>query len=1027
MENYNHRLIEKKWQKYWKDNKTFEFKKDKNRKSYYTLSMFLYPSGDMHLGHLKNYSICDVNARFKRLQGFNVLHPTGADACGLPAENAAIKRGIHPAEWTYQNLAKIIESMEKCGLSLDTTKTFATCDEDYQGFQQKIFIDMYKKGLIYRKESYVNWDPVDKTVLANDQVINGRGWRSDAPVEKKKMTQWFVKITDYAEELLQGIKNGDLDGWPEKVRLMQENWIGKSEGATLRFKLIKNEKLKIKNNFIEVYTTRPDTLYGASFIGLSADHPITQELAKNNKEIADFVEECKKTTVDEKTIETMEKKGIFTGLYVEHPFDKNWKLPVWIANFILMDYGTGAIFACPAHDARDYEFAEKYNLPIKQVVAPKGSNYSTSNHSPLEGESNERSSFGGGQKHSFEKLYTPTALAYSQELRKNTTDAEKLLWYYLKDRQMLNVKFRRQAPIGDYIVDFISFEEKLVIELDGGQHNENKNIAYDKKRTEFLNSAGYRVLRFWDNEIFENMKGVLETIYNDIVNNTPHQNSDGVLTPPQGGSNSQGFQRGSDSEFPFEEEGIVINSDFLNGLTTKEAKQKAIEKIEEMGIGERKVNYRLRDWCISRQRYWGCPIPMIHCEHCGVVPATDLPVKLPKDVVFDGKGNPLANHPTWKYTTCPVCGKPAIRETDTMDTFMDSSWYFMRFVDLCKDKPINTELCNELLPIDQYTGGIEHATGHLIFARFLTKVMSDMGYLDKSIREPAKKLFNQGMLMHKAYKDKKRGDWVLAKDVVEKEGKYYNINTGEEVDYQGIIKMSKSKLNVVNVSGALEDYGADACRLYVLSDTPAEKESEWTTEGIEGCWKFVNRIWKVVLTFIKENDIEKLKNIKINIVNDLLKEHHKAIKDTTDYLENLQFNKAIARLREFFNAVDKFNPQNDEEKAIKFNALFDFVKMIAPFTPHICEELNQLFGNKTTLDKKGWPEFREELTIDNEITIAIQVNGKLRGNIQVKKDANKEEIEAIAKEETNTKKHLEGKEIKKVIVVPGKLINFVAI
>lgn len=1008
IENYNHKLIEKKWQKFWKDNKTFEFKKDQNSQSYYALSMFLYPSGDMHLGHLKNFSICDVNARFKRLQGFNVLHPTGADACGLPAENAAIKRGIHPADWTYQNLAKIVESMQKCGLSLDNSKTFATCDEDYQGFQQQIFIDMYKKGLVYRKESYVNWDPVDKTVLANDQVINGRGWRSDALIEKKKMTQWFVKITDYAEEMLQGIKNGSLDGWPEKVRLMQENWIGKSEGALVNFKIaspstlrgrgqglgvehlyskktleqakklrqesnlpekilweflrtnqldglkfkrqqpidkyivdfaclskkiiieidgkvheiFNKEKDKLREEAIRklgyriirfkanevvddtfgvlnkisefasepltptpspqggrgeivVYTTRPDTLFGASFVGLSADHSIALELAKNNKEIADFIEECKRTTVDEKTIETMEKKGIFTGLYVEHPFDKNWKLPVWIANFILMDCGTGAIFAAPAHDGRDFEFAKKYNLPIKQVVAPV---------------------------------------------------------------------------------------------------------------------------------------------------NAPHQTISNGLTPPQGGSEAPQGRR--EEALPFEEEGIAINSDFLNGLTSKEAKSKIIDKIEELGLGERKINYRLRDWCISRQRYWGCPIPMVHCEHCGVVPATDLPVKLPRDVIFDGKGSPLANHPTWKNTTCPICGKPAVRETDTMDTFMDSSWYFMRFVDLTKDRPINTELCNELLPIDQYTGGIEHATGHLIFARFLTKVMSDMGYLSKSIREPAKKLFNQGMLCHKAYKNK-RGEWLYPWDVKEENGKYFNINTGEEVFCEGVIKMSKSKCNVINVSGALEDYGADACRFYVLSDTPAEKESEWTEDGIEGCWKYVNRIWKMVAGFIDENDISKLKSIKLTIVNDLLKEQHKAIKDITAHLENLEFNKAIARLRELSNAIERFNPQSDEEKTIKYYAIVDFVKMIAPFTPHISEELNEMLGFDRTLDKKGWPEYNEALTIDSEITIAIQVNGKLRGEIKVSKDASKEEIERMAKGEQNVARHLEVKEIKKVIVVPGKLVNFV--
>ena len=505
------------------------------------LPMFLYPSGEMHLGHLRNFSISDVIARFKRLQGYNVLHPTGADAFGLPAENAAIKRGIHPSEWTYKNLDKIMQSMYRCGLSFDKTRVFATCDPEYYGFQQKIFIDFYKNGLAYQKESYVNWDPVDQTVLANEQVIDGRGWRSDAIVEKRKLKQWFLKITKYADKLLESIKNGDLDGWSEKVKLMQENWIGKSEGALVDF------KIENKDNKITVYTTRPDTLYGASFIGISANHPIAEELAKNNKEIADFIEECKKAPVDEESLETMEKKGIPTGIFVEHPFDKNWKLPVWIANFILMDYGTGAIFACPAHDQRDYEFAIKYNLPIKVVVSPNGKDF----------------------------------------------------------------------------------------ELQGKA---------------------------------------------------------------------------------FEEMGIAINSNFLNGLSSQNAKLKAIEKIEEMGIGEKKINYRLRDWGLSRQRYWGCPIPMIYCEDCGVVPEKEenLPIELPKDVVFDGKGNPLANHPTWKHTVCPKCGKPAIRETDTMDTFVDSSWYFMRFIDLDKKNPVNKELCNKILPIDQYVGGIEHATMHLI-------------------------------------------------------------------------------------------------------------------------------------------------------------------------------------------------------------------------------------------------------------------------------------------------------------------------
>ena len=911
VENYNHKLVEQKWQKYWDDNNTFYFNPNDKREKFYMLPMFLYPSGEMHVGHLRNFSISDVIARFKRLQGYNVLHPTGADAFGLPAENAAIKRGIHPSEWTYKNLHKILGSMYQCGLSFDKTRIFATCDPEYYGFQQKLFIDLYKHGLAYQKESYVNWDPVDQTVLANEQVIDGRGWRSDALVEKKKLKQWFFKITKYADKLLDGIKNGDLKGWPEKVRLMQENWIGKSEGATVRFNICKDNAFSATItkggegggdsvdtkafNSIEVYTTRPDTLFGASFIGISPNHPLAEELAKNNKEIADFIEECKKAPVDEESLETMEKKGIPTGIFVEHPFDKNWKLPVWIANFILMDYGTGAIFACPAHDQRDYDFATKYNLPIKPVVAPESEIIQNS----------------------------PSHLTEEQKIQNSPSPQ-------------------------------------------GGRGHESQNNE---------NNFQFSTFNF---------------------------------------------------QLPFTDEGIAINSDFLNGLSTKEAKQKAIEKIEELGIGERKINYRLRDWGVSRQRYWGCPIPMIYCEHCGVVPEKEenLPVKLPEDVVFDGKGNPLANHPTWKHTTCPCCGRPAIRETDTMDTFVDSSWYFMRFVDLDKKNPVNTELCNRILPIDQYVGGIEHATMHLIYSRFFTKVMADMGYFDKSIKEPAKRLFNQGMVCHKAYKNGKK-EWCYPWNVKEENGKYYDINTGEELSCQGIIKMSKSKCNVVDINTIIEDYGADSARLFVLSDTPADKDFEWTTEGIEGAWKYINRIWKIGATFALEQDLNKIKNIQINKKSELLIENHKAIKDITSYFNNMEFNKAIARLREFSNFIEKAKINDDEDLAIKYLAISNLIKMLAPFAPHVCEELNKMLKHNETLDIAEWPKFDEKLTVDSEITIAIQVNGKLRGDIKAKKDEDKKIIEELAKNQENVKKYLEGKEIKKVIIVPNRLINFV--
>ena len=1050
VENYNHKLTEKKWQKFWADNNTFHFDPNNKREKFYMLPMFLYPSGEMHVGHLRNFSISDVIARFKRLQGYNVLHPTGADAFGLPAENAAIKRGIHPSEWTYKNLDKIMKSMLSCGLSFDISRVFATCDPEYYGFQQKLFIDLYKHGLAYQKESYVNWDPVDQTVLANEQVIDGRGWRSDAIVEKKKLKQWFFKITKYADKLLDGIKNGDLKGWPEKVRLMQENWIGKSEGATVRFSICKdntpsailcNESAKAFD-FIEVYTTRPDTLFGASFIGISANHPLAEELAKNNKEIADFIEECKKAPVDEESLETMEKKGIPTGIFVEHPFDKNWKLPVWIANFILMDYGTGAIFACPAHDQRDYDFATKYNLPIKPVVAPESEitqnspSYLTEEQkiqnppSPLRGR-------GQGLGVVSSRNYSQETLDKAKELRQSGNLPENILWEFLRNKKLENLKFKRQQPIDKYIVDFACLDKKLIIEIDGKVHEIFDEVKEkDNQRQKKLEELGYKVIRFNSKDVVNDTFGVLDKIINTVneIHDVQMKGTPNPCTPsPQGGrghesqNNENNFQFSTfNFQLPFTEEGIAINSDFLNGLPTKEAKQKAIEKIEELGIGERKINYRLRDWGVSRQRYWGCPIPMIYCEHCGVVPEKEenLPVKLPEDVVFDGKGNPLANHPTWKHTTCPCCGRPAIRETDTMDTFVDSSWYFMRFVDLDKKNPVNTELCNKMLPIDQYVGGIEHATMHLIYSRFFTKVMADMGYIDKSIKEPAKRLFNQGMVCHKAYKNCKK-EWCYPWNVKEENGKYYDINTGEELNCQGSIKMSKSKCKVVDINTVIEDYGADAARLFVLSDTPADKDFEWTTEGIEGTWKYINRVWKIGATFALEQDLDKIKNIQINKKNELLIENHKAVKDITSYFNNMEFNKAIAKLREFSNFIEKAKINDDEDLAIKYLAISNLIKMLAPFAPHVCEELNKILKHNETLDIAEWPKFDEKFTVDSEITIAIQVNGKLRGEVKAKKDEDKKIVEELAKNQENVKKYLEGKEIKKVIIVPNRLINFV--
>jgi leucyl-tRNA synthetase len=846
-ENYNHKQVEAKWQRQWQDDETFKFDINSKKPKNYTLSMFPYPSGELHVGHLRNFAIGDVVARYKRLRGFNVLHPTGADALGLPAENAAIKNGLHPSEWTYGNLERFLKGMKSVGLSFDFSRTVATCDPKYYGWQQKIFIEFYKKGLAYQKESFVNWDPVDQTVLANEQVINGRGWRSDALVEKKKLKQWFFRITNYAEELLNGLKN--LKGWTDKVKLMQENWIGKSEGALVDFDIIGGEKLT-------VYTTRPDTLFGASFIGISPDHPIAEKLAKTDNAIAQFLEECKQTAINEETIETMEKKGIISGLKVKHPFDENWELPVYVANFILTDYGTGVIFGCPAHDKRDFEFAKKYGLSIKAVV--------------------------------------------------------------------------------------VSSEKDTNLEL------------------------------------------------------------------------------------PFIEEGIVINSKFLDGLTTKEAKKRVIKELEKLDKGKKKVNYRIRDWGISRQRYWGCPIPMVYCSKCGMIPVkdSDLPVKLPDDVVFDGKGNPLANHPTWKHTKCPVCGGKAERETDTMDTFVDSSWYFLRCVNLVDDAPFDVEMCKKVMPIDQYVGGIEHATMHLIYCRFFVKALRDCEYLN--IDEPAINLFNQGMVCHKAYRNKK--EWFYPWDVKEENGKYFSVKTKEELSCVGIVKMSKSKKNVVDITDIVNTYGADSARLFVLSDSPADKDFEWSEKGIEGCWKYLNRVWKLTIGFIEDNNanLKKLNSCDLKNSNHKnLKEIHKVIRDITNFLNKLEFNKAIARIRELSNSLEDFKPSNEEEKSIMFFGIKTLVKLIAPFTPHLSEELNELLGEKIKLHIAKWPEYDEKMTIDNIVTIAIQVNGKLRGTIEIEKNFAKDKVENMAKKEMHVVKHIEGKEIKKIIIVPNKLVNIV--
>ncbi|MDR1426007.1 MAG: leucine--tRNA ligase [Rickettsiales bacterium] len=833
MVDYNFRLTEEKWQKYWATMGSFRFDPDAPGKKFYILSMFPYPSGELHVGHLRNFALGDVIARFRRMQGYSVLHPMGADAFGLPAENAAIKHGLHPEEWTRKNIDTFIGGMKKLGLSYDFSRFFSTCFPDYYGKQQKLFIELLKNDLIYRKESFVNWDPVDQTVLANEQIIDGRGWRSGALVEKKKLNQWFFRITKYAEELLDDLDK-KLTNWPDRVKLMQKNWIGKSNGALIDFYVDGADGEKIT-----VYSTRPDTLFGSSFIGLSPEHPLAEKLAKNNRKISEFIVECRKSAIDEETIETMEKKGIDSGLTVTHPLNSAEHLPIYLANFILMDYGTGAIFGCPGHDGRDYDFAKKYNLPIRKVI-----------------------------------------------------ECEKL---------------------------------------------------------------------------------------------------------------------------PFEGEGTMLNSDFLNGLTSGAAREKIIEKIENLGLGSRKINYRLKDWGFSRQRYWGCPIPIVHCKKCGAVAVEEknLPLELPKDVEFGRGGNPLENHPTWKHTECPRCGAEALRETDTMDTFVDSSWYFLRYLELTENTPFNAKLCEEMLPVSQYVGGIEHATMHLIYFRFFTKALRDCGYF--RIDEPVDRLFNQGMVCSRAYREKTTGDWVRPENVLEKNGSYHSKTTGEELDSRGIIKMSKSKYNVIDALGVADIYGTDAARIFVLSDSPADRDFEWTDEGIRGCCKYISKFYKLLETAPRGYAFDLTSN------SELSKYTHRTIRDVTSNLENFEFNRAIAHLREFTNFLGEVKTDSAGEKQIYFSALVAATKLLDPFTPHLCSEILEQLG----VEDFSWPSYDPVLALEDNVTLAVQINGKLRSTISLGRGAKEEEIRAAALGDPTTARHLAGRQIKKTIIIPDRLINLV--
>ncbi len=870
--NYNHKQVEKNWQKIWEEKQVFKFDERGNKKGdkpkYYVLEMFPFPSGKIHMGHLRNYAIGDVVARFKKMQGFNVLHPIGFDAFGLPAENAALQNGTHPQNWTYSNIENMKAELKSVGFSYDWSREFATCDVDYYKHEQKIFLDFYKNGLAYQKESFVNWDPIDQTVLANEQVIDGRGWRSGALVEKKKLKQWFLKVSDFNEELLSELKN--LSGWDERVLSMQENWIGKSEGAIVKFGVVEQSS---NISQIEVYTTRPDTLFGAAAIIISPHHPIATELAKTNQIIADFIIECSKTAVNEEAIETAEKKGIDTNLKVTHPLDNKIKLPIYIGNFVLMEYGTGAVFACPAHDQRDFEFATKYNLPIKQVVSPY----------------------------------------------------------------------------------------------------------------------------------------------------PPRESGDPELPNP---------------ELPHTDAGIMINSGFLDGMKSEDAKQVIIKLLEEKNLGKRQINYRLRDWGISRQRYWGCPIPILYLEDGSAVPVPeeDLPVQLPEDVKFNGNGNPLANHPTWKYTTYKGQDKlgqnklqRAIREVDTFDTFFESSWYFLRFASQPKNQAFDKATVNKLLPVDQYIGGVEHAVLHLLYARFFTKALKKCGYLD--FDEPFKNLLTQGMVCHQTFKNQK-GEWVYPSDVIKDEnGNLTHIDSKEKLVAGRSEKMSKSKKNVVEPLHIIDAYGADTARLFMLSDTPPERNLEWSEAGIDGAWKYINRLWKLVAGSQLSSD----KDWQIGIEDgqskeqqNLIKLNHKTIFAVKNELEKMGFNRAIAKIREFSNVLEKFEIKNQTDQKIMSFSLHNLVLLISPILPHLAEELWKTLGNQSMISESvPFPYSDKTLTIDDQVNIAVQVNGKLKTLIPMPQSSSKEDLEKAALANEIIQKNISGKEIKKIIVVPNKLVSIV--
>ncbi|MEE8173570.1 MAG: leucine--tRNA ligase [Alphaproteobacteria bacterium] len=862
-ERYNAKEIEAKWQANWEAEGAFRPDPESRQPKYYVLEMFPYPSGNIHMGHVRNYTMGDVVARYKRARGFNVLHPMGWDAFGLPAENAAMERGIHPGEWTYANITTMRRQLKSMGLSLDWEREVATCHPGYYVHQQRMFLDFLEAGLAYRKQSWVNWDPVDNTVLANEQVIEGRGWRSGAVVEKRLLSQWFFRITAYADELLQALEK--LERWPDKVRLMQSNWIGRSTGARINFQLLGGSAGGAAAKRLEVYTTRPDTLFGASFCALSPNHPLSAELARENPAIAVFVEQCNRLGTGEETIETADKIGIETGLRARHPFIEGCELPVYVANFVLMEYGTGAIFGCPAHDQRDLEFARKYGLPVIPVVCPP-------------------------------------------------------------DRDANSFEIGAQA---------------------------------------------------------------------------------------------------------FTDAGTLINSDFLDGLDVDSAIEKVIEKLEAAGLGEASINYRLRDWGISRQRYWGCPIPVVHCAACGIVPVpcSELPVRLPDDVTFDAPGNPLDTHLGWRDVPCPSCGAPARRDTDTMDTFVDSSWYYARFCSPRCEQPVAADDAGAWLPVDQYIGGVEHAVLHLLYSRFYMRAMKRCGYI--AIDEPFAGLFTQGMVCHETYQDA-AGNWLYPEDVKsDGKGGMVRIKDNAPVTVGRSVSMSKSKRNVVDPEAIIDTYGADTARLFMLSDSPPERDLEWSDTGIRGAWRYLGTLWRMVTELdaataaCAQDGADAAAAPDDGAVVQARRAIHQTIEGVTGDLEKFHFNRAVARIRQLTNVLGEINRENDAGAHAYRLGLEIVLRLLAPMTPHVCAELWRRLGKDKALLDLDWPQAEQKYLFRDSVTLPVQVNGKKRATIELPNDHDDAAAEGAALANESVQRAIAGKAVRKVIVVQGKIVNVV--